>query len=100
MHTCWSTTRDGTIQVHNWENSNKLLSSGFCGVKTGVTQTAGPCLAEAFKYKDTTYVIILLQSKTLDHRWAEAVRLVQWAIALQKEKEYKKTLAQPQNRRV
>ena len=28
-----------------WNNSNKLLQiEGFKGVKTGITQTAGPCL--------------------------------------------------------
>jgi D-alanyl-D-alanine carboxypeptidase len=28
-----------------WQNSNKLLGiEGFKGVKTGITQTAGPCL--------------------------------------------------------
>jgi len=28
-----------------WFNSNKLLGvKGFKGVKTGITQTAGPCL--------------------------------------------------------
>lgn len=32
-----------------WQNSNKLLSlPGFCGVKTGITSTAGSCLAVYF----------------------------------------------------
>jgi D-alanyl-D-alanine carboxypeptidase len=32
-----------------WENTNKLLRrKGFIGVKTGVTVTAGPCLASCF----------------------------------------------------
>lgn len=32
-----------------WENTNKLLRRpGFIGVKTGITVTAGPCLAAAY----------------------------------------------------
>ena len=28
-----------------WTNTNRLLSEGFDGIKTGITDTAGPCLA-------------------------------------------------------
>jgi D-alanyl-D-alanine carboxypeptidase len=32
-----------------WENTNKLLRrEGFIGLKTGITVTAGPCLAAAY----------------------------------------------------
>ena len=34
-----------------WENTNKLLRrEGFVGLKTGITVTAGPCLACAYKF--------------------------------------------------
>jgi D-alanyl-D-alanine carboxypeptidase len=34
----------------SWLNSNKLLGiDGFYGVKTGITQTAGPCLCILFE---------------------------------------------------
>jgi hypothetical protein len=49
--------RNRTIQCHTkssmkdyrWENTNKLLSKGFVGIKTGVTYTAGPCLVTHIK---------------------------------------------------
>jgi D-alanyl-D-alanine carboxypeptidase len=31
--------------VYKWENTNNLLKEGFDGIKTGITPTAGPCLA-------------------------------------------------------
>jgi D-alanyl-D-alanine carboxypeptidase len=35
-----------------WENTNKLLRrDGFMGLKTGITVTAGPCLASAYSFK-------------------------------------------------
>lgn len=35
--------------TQTWQNSNKLLAlPGFCGVKTGITSSAGSCLAVYF----------------------------------------------------
>ena len=48
-----------------WENTNKLLDDGFEGIKTGITETAGPCLAAY--YKDL--VIVVLNSKSMNERW-------------------------------
>ncbi len=31
-----------------WENTNKLLSEGWSGIKTGITPNAGPCLAASY----------------------------------------------------
>ena len=28
-----------------WENTNKMLSQGWNGIKTGITPNAGPCLS-------------------------------------------------------
>lgn len=36
-----------------WFNTNKLLTNGFCGIKTGITGSAGPCLANFIKLKDS-----------------------------------------------
>ena len=53
-----------------WENTNKLLRrEGFVGVKTGVTVTAGPCLATCFKYKAKKYIIVLLKTSKLSRRF-------------------------------
>lgn len=43
---------------------------GYNGIKTGITPAAGPCLATSYQVKDTHLIIILLDSKTMDHRWS------------------------------
>lgn len=45
-----------------WENTNKLLDYGFCGIKTGVTTDAGPCLASCFISKKRMYIVVVLNS--------------------------------------
>lgn len=39
--------------MYTWKNTNKLLDKGFIGIKTGITDTAGPCLASAYKKYDS-----------------------------------------------
>lgn len=56
------------------ENTNKLLEDGFEGIKTGITETAGPCLAAC--YKDL--VVVVLNSKSMNERWFEVKKLVKW----------------------
>lgn len=56
------------------ENTNKLLKKGFKGVKTGITDSAGPCLAVA--YKDV--VCVILKCRTMERRWEEVEGLVKW----------------------
>jgi D-alanyl-D-alanine carboxypeptidase (penicillin-binding protein 5/6) len=37
-----------------WNNTNKLLKlDGFVGIKTGITPSAGPCLASCFSISPT-----------------------------------------------
>jgi len=36
------------IKQLTWNNTNILLKHGFEGIKTGVTETAGPCFASLF----------------------------------------------------
>ena len=53
-----------------WENTNKLLRRpGFVGTKTGVTATAGPCLASCYKYKNHTFIVVLLRTSKLSRRF-------------------------------
>ena len=59
-----------------WENTNKLLSDGFEGIKTGSTETAGPCLAAHYK----GIIIVVLNSKSMGDRWVEVKKLVKWII--------------------
>jgi D-alanyl-D-alanine carboxypeptidase len=59
-----ATTKTYKVKRYNkcWENTNKLLDNGFDGIKTGITETAGPCLSAC--YKD--YIIIVLNSKSMN----------------------------------
>ena len=49
-HKCDVYTWDLLIQHFRWENTNKLLGKYFTAAKTGITPSAGPCLASHFKY--------------------------------------------------
>lgn len=70
-------TNNGITREQIWENTNKLLSKGFEGVKTGVTNKAGPCLCASYK-NDTHMIVTLLNSKSMEARWIEAKKLVEW----------------------
>ena len=63
-----------------WENTNKLLSrsSGWVGGKTGITFKAGPCLMSV----NRLFIVVLLSSRTMDHRWSEAQALDTYAQTL------------------
>jgi D-alanyl-D-alanine carboxypeptidase len=42
----------GKAKWYKWENTNKLLDiQGFDGIKTGITPTAGPCLAARYTWE-------------------------------------------------
>jgi D-alanyl-D-alanine carboxypeptidase len=60
-------------QCYNWVNTNRLLGiAGFTGVKTGITEAAGACLATSFEKDGNFIIVVILQSKTMDARWEEA----------------------------
>ena len=45
---------------YNWVNTNRLLGiDGFTGVKTGITEAAGACLASCFE-KDGNFIIVVI----------------------------------------
>lgn len=55
-----------------WENTNKLLRRpGFEGVKTGVTATAGPCLATLYRTQGRSFIVVLLRTNKLSRRFKE-----------------------------
>lgn len=68
-----------------WENTHKLLwSKGVHGIKTGITTSAGPCLATSLVRDDYDLIIILLGCKSLEARWVETNKLAQWAVTRMK----------------
>lgn len=58
-----------------------LKKTGYIGTKTGVTEAAGPCLSTTYEDKEHSFVIILLNSKSMEERWKEVPKLVEWAIS-------------------
>jgi D-alanyl-D-alanine carboxypeptidase (penicillin-binding protein 5/6) len=68
-----------------WQNTNKLLGIvGYRGLKTGYTPKAGGCLSSVFETNkfsanECTLVVIVLGSKTQEHRFVDTSRLVEYA---------------------
>lgn len=59
--------RGGDSYQLKWENTNRLLwKKGSCciGMKTGITKSAGPCLASVFEKGDALILCIVLHSKS------------------------------------
>lgn len=57
-----------------------MLEQGYNGVKTGVTNNAGPCLCTYYNHNGTEIVIAILRSRSMNHRWVEIPKLNSWAI--------------------
>ena len=65
-----------------WENTNVMLQHpGFNGLKTGVTEAAGPCLAASYHKEGLYFTIVILNCKSMEARWSEILQLVDWAKA-------------------
>lgn len=66
--------------VYEWENTNILLKQGYTGIKTGITNTAGPCLAASTIHSGYHVVVVLLSSCSMDSRWYEVPKIVSWGV--------------------
>lgn len=65
-----------------WENTNHMLGMpGYIGCKTGITEAAGPCLSAAYQKDGYFFVMVLLNSKSMEARWQEIPQLVDYARA-------------------
>jgi D-alanyl-D-alanine carboxypeptidase len=61
-----------------WNNTNKLLESGFDGIKTGTTNKAGPCLCARMISLERPFIITVLNSLTSEDRWKDTLALADW----------------------
>lgn len=57
-----------------------LLKEGYDGIKTGITPTAGPCLAASIKKDGFRVIIIVLSCCSMESRWFEVPKLVTWGL--------------------
>lgn len=63
------------------QNSHLLLQSKpelYVGIKTGVTTTAGPCLASCIEVKGRRFIIIVLNCKSMKYRFKDTETLRKW----------------------
>ncbi|EAS05970.2 D-alanyl-D-alanine carboxypeptidase family protein (macronuclear) [Tetrahymena thermophila SB210] len=76
-----SNSRKGSRE-QTWENTNKLLkSSCYCiGVKTGITPAAGACLSSCFSINNRNFVIVILNTLTLEMRFTETIQIFKFLV--------------------
>jgi len=53
-------TEDLEKETKIWKNTNKLLNLGFSGLKTGITDTAGPCLSSRYSFENYDIIVVVL----------------------------------------
>lgn len=72
---------NGNRRSYRWENTHKMIDTiGVTGIKTGITNSAGPCLATAITMDGESHlIIVLLNCKNTDCRWQETYKLAKWA---------------------
>ena len=56
-----------------------LKMPDYYGLKTGITENAGPCLSAFYETDDYSFIIVLINSKSREARWEEVPQLVNWA---------------------
>ena len=79
-YTCRIVDRQGIPRIATWQNTNLLLSRGYEGMKTGVTDAAGPCLCASWSRHSQRLIITLLHSKSMEARWEDVEQLLSWTI--------------------
>lgn len=79
-YTCKVVDRQGLVRVKTWQNTNQLLSRGYEGVKTGVTDIAGPCLCASWTRNSQRLIITVLHSRSMDARWEDVEQILAWAL--------------------
>jgi len=58
-----------------------LSKGGYTGLKTGITEAAGPCCSVTYQKDGNTFVFVLLNSNTMESRWEEVPILLNYAIS-------------------
>ncbi|MDD3629302.1 MAG: D-alanyl-D-alanine carboxypeptidase [Actinomycetota bacterium] len=77
-------TKNDTIKISNKEieitNTNNLLEYEYIsGIKTGLTNNAGYCIALYSEKDDLRLITVILNNKTIEERNEDSLRLLGWA---------------------
>lgn len=75
MYPCSIQDKEGWTRELFWENTNRLLFRGYCGIKTGSTNGAGFCLASWFRKSGCNLLVIVLGASSTEHRFQETLQL-------------------------
>ena len=65
-------------RIIEFNNTNKLLKSGFKGIKTGITKSAGACLSAIWENDKSCINIIVLNSETIEDRFIDTEKLLDY----------------------
>lgn len=72
---------NGNKKTYKWYNTHLMLGQrGINGIKTGITPTAGPCLATSLAWEGIELVVVIIATKSMDIRWSETWKLANWAM--------------------
>ena len=72
---------NGNSKTYKFYNTHLMLGQrGINGIKTGVTPNAGPCLCTSMWYDDFEITVVIINTKSMDIRWAETWKLANWAM--------------------
>lgn len=71
-------------EIFTCQNSNELLYTypGATGIKTGYTRAAGGCLAASAVRNNHELIVIVMHSRDMDSRFAEAAKLLDYGFEL------------------
>jgi D-alanyl-D-alanine carboxypeptidase (penicillin-binding protein 5/6) len=79
-YTGWVTKEDGDIITVDFVQTNKMVADGYAGIKTGVTEYAGPCLATLKQIDNKQIVVVLLKASSMDNRFKDAYSITDWVL--------------------
>ncbi len=68
-------------QVVRWVNTHRFVQNKpdiYRGIKTGVTDTAGPCLASLLEIHNREFIVVVLGCRTLKARYWDTETLRLW----------------------
>jgi len=61
---------------------------GYNGVKTGITEAAGPCLSVSYQLDSYHFILVLLNCYSTEARWEEAPLIIEWGKSYLLEQRY------------
>lgn len=72
---------DGSVKEYTWNNTHRLLSKlEYLGIKTGMTTTAGACLASYLRLGCRDFIIVVLGCRHVERRFKETEILRRWVM--------------------